>query len=71
MINSNVDISTKLSFEKWMKIAFVEARIAKDIFEVPIGAIFVLHPVLNGEINFEEGEVIAKGYNTTVVNKNV
>jgi hypothetical protein len=65
-------------FERWMRLAFDEARTAMTIAEVPIGAVFVLHPVRTvgasgetAEVDFERGHVVATGYNRTVLTKNV
>lgn len=58
-------------FEKWMEFAFAEAKAALASNEVPIGAVFVLHPVEDNKVNFLEGKILSKGHNMTNVNKNV
>jgi hypothetical protein len=85
-VPSFAEPSTFRPFERWMRLAFAEARTAFAISEVPIGAVFVLHPILTNavesdtissanqflsSVDFERGEVVATGYNKTVVNKNV
>lgn len=58
-------------FEKWMTFAFTEAKAALASNEVPIGAVFVLHPVAGDRVNFAEGRILSKGHNMTNINKNV
>jgi len=56
---------------KWMKVALGEAEIALRNMEVPVGAVFVVHPVLSdGSVNFAEGTVISRGHNTTNADRN-
>ena len=58
--------------EHWMNYAFDMAKKAIEVGEVPVGAVFVKHPLNeHGAFIFEEGEIVSSGHNLTNQRRNV
>uniref|UniRef100_A0A6B2LLF3 CMP/dCMP-type deaminase domain-containing protein n=1 Tax=Arcella intermedia TaxID=1963864 RepID=A0A6B2LLF3_9EUKA len=53
-----------------MQIALNVAQIALENGEVPVGAVYVLHPVEDERVDFEKGTILTKAANTTNQFKN-
>lgn len=57
---------------KWMIFALKQAELAFSKGEVPVGAIFVLHPIFpNGQFDFSQGLIVSKSHNKTNIKKSV
>ena len=55
-----------------MNLALQQAKSAIDEGEVPVGAVYILHPLSpDGHPNFAEGEIISQSHNLTNALRNV
>ena len=55
----------------WMKEALKEAELAITEGEVPVGAVFVAHKLIDGKLQLSEGSIVSRGHNLTNRTRNV
>lgn len=61
----------RASAEKWMRHALKEAELAIEEGEVPVGAVFVAHKLIDCVHDLSTGTIVSRGHNLTNRTRNV